>query len=158
MKYPLTQCKAYSEGVRILYRKEQHDLEKIAHQLTVQSCWPSSFERQYVKLFSESTSAGLKIQDNSRNYISKTKSAEFTSIIVSLWKLFNVSTPHKGTRLNEEFSNALIRDDPRFSFLQRIVFWIDSWELTTRTNEASLSRQTFTSLRHSCLTISLTYN
>ena len=77
---------------------------------------------------------------------------------MSLWKIFNVSTPQKGTRLNEEFSKPLIRDDPRFSFLQRIVFWIDAWEVTTRTNKASLSRQTFTSLRHSCLTLPLIIN
>ena len=77
---------------------------------------------------------------------------------MSLWKIFNVSTPQKGTRLNEEFSKPLIRDDPRFSFLQRIVFWIDAWEVTTRTNKASLSRQTLTSLRHSCLTLPLIIN
>ena len=34
MKYPLTQCKACFEDVRILYRKEQHAFAKIAHQLT----------------------------------------------------------------------------------------------------------------------------
>ena len=74
---------------------------------------------------------------------------------MKLWKIFNVSTPQKGTRLNEEFSIPLIGDDTCFSFLQRIVFWFDAWEATTKTNKALLSRQTFTSLRHLCLALPL---
>ena len=65
MKYPLTYYNACFEDVRSLYRQEQHSLAEVAHQLTAKACWPSNFERQNVKLvlkiFNESTSAGIKI-------------------------------------------------------------------------------------------------
>ena len=127
---------------------------KIAHQLTAKACWPSIFERQNVKLalkiFSESTSAGLKIPINSRIDNIKTQSAEFISIIVDIWKIFNVSTPQKGIRLKDEFYNPLVNADPRFLFLERVVFWLEAWEANSKSNKSSLSRQTFTSLKHTC--------
>ena len=114
MKYPLTYYKACFEDVRLLYRQEQHSFAKVTHQLTAKACWPSNFERQNVKLalkiFNESTSAGLKINNSSRIDNFKTQSAEFISIVVNIWKIFNVSTPQKGIRLKDEFSNHLVNE------------------------------------------------
>ena len=71
MKSPLTNFKACFEDVRLLYRQEQNSFAKVAHQLTAKACWPSIFERQNVKLalkiFSESTSAVLKIPEEFAN-------------------------------------------------------------------------------------------
>ena len=157
IKHPLIQYKACFEDVRLLYKQEQHSFAKIAHHLTAKSCWPTSFERQSVKLalkvFNESTIAGLKIQNDARNPNFQTQTAEFVSIILDIWKIFNVSTPQKGTRLNDALSKPLVKDDPRLLFLERIVSWIDAWEPFTRTSKASLTRQTFTSLRHTCLAL-----
>ena len=118
-----------------------------------------ALERQNVKLplniFNESTIAGLKIQNESRHPNSKTQSAEFVSIILHIWKIFSVCTPQKGTRLNDDLSKPLVKDDPRFLFLERIVNWIDAWEPITKNSKASLTRQTFTSLRHTCLALPL---
>ena len=112
-------------------------------------------ERQNVKLalkiFNQSTIAGLQIQNDSRDDVFKTQTAEFISIILKIWKIFNDSTPQKGTRLRDEFSKPLVRDDPRFSFHERIVVWIETWEATTKANKASLTHQTFTSLKHTCI-------
>ena len=108
-----------------------------------------------LKIFHESTIAGLQIQNDSRDDLFKTQTAEFISIILKIWKIFNVSTPQKGTRLRDEFSKSLVLDDPRFSFLERIVVWIETWEATTKANKASLTRQTFTSLRHTCISLPL---
>ena len=159
IKYPLTKCKACFEDVRSLYKQEQHSFAKIPHQLIAKSCWPSSIERENVKLalkiFNELTIAGLIIQDQSRDEAFKTQTAEFISIILDIWKIFNVSTPQKGIRLRDEFLKPLVRDDPRFSFLERIVVWIETWEATTKANKASLTHQTFTSLRHTCITLPL---
>ena len=77
IKYPLTQYKACFEDVRLLYKQEHHSFAKIAHHLTAKSCWPSSMERQNVKLalkiFNKSTIAGLQIQNDSRDDVFKTQ-------------------------------------------------------------------------------------
>ena len=72
---------------------------------------------------------------------------------MKIWKIFNVSTPQKGTRLRDEFSKPLVLDDPRFSFLERVIVWIETWEATTKANKASLTRPT--SLRHTCISLPL---
>ena len=100
--YPLTQYKVCFEDVWLLYKHEQYSFAKVAHHLTAKSCWPSSFESQNwklaLKIFNESTIAGLKIQNESRHPNTKTKSAEFVSISLHIWKIFNVFTPQKGIR------------------------------------------------------------
>ena len=40
-------------------------------------------------------------------------------------------------------------------FLERIINWIDAWEAITKSSKAPLIRQTFTSLRHTCLALPL---
>ena len=107
MKYPLTYLRFCFEDVRLLYRQEQHYFANIAHHLTAKAYWPSTFEGQnanlLLKIFSESTSAGLEIQNISRIDKFKTQSAEFISIIVDIRKIFNVNTSQKGIRLKDEF-------------------------------------------------------
>ena len=147
--------KALFEDIRQLYRSEQNSVAKLAHRLTAKSCWPTSLERQNVSLahrvFNESTAAALTIQNSSRLKF-KSDTADFVTIISKVWKTFNINTPNKGIRLNDELSLPLVNNDPRFHYLGRIVDWFDRWK-TFPEKTGKLSTQTFTSFRHSCLAL-----
>ena len=85
------------------------------------------------------------------------QTADFISIICKVWKIFNINTPNKGLLLKDEFSNPLSYNDTRFSFLKRVIDWLECWKSIPEKN-GKLSPQTFTSFRHSCVTLSLIVN
>ena len=95
----------------MLYNSERDSLAKLAPRLTAKSCYPSSLERQNVKLFlkvvHESTIAGLAIQNVCWDS-------------PSLWKIFNVNMPYKHVRLNDPMSKPLTFNDERFIFLTQL--------------------------------------
>ena len=59
------------EEIRQLYRSQQNKIIKLAQRLTSKSCWSSTLERQNVgiaqRIFDESTSAALAIQNSSKS-------------------------------------------------------------------------------------------
>ena len=76
IKYPLTQYKACFEDVRLLYKREQHSFAKIAHHLTANMLAfdHGTTERKLaLKIFHESTIAGLQIQNDSRDDLFRRK-------------------------------------------------------------------------------------
>ena len=105
---------------------------KLAPRLSAKACYPSNIERQNVKLvlkiIHESTIAALTIQNDSRHPELKIHTSHFVEIILNLWKIFNVNTPYKGIGLNESLCRPLTQNDERFSFLSRIVKWLEVWE------------------------------
>ncbi|KAI6648710.1 Transposable element P transposase [Oopsacas minuta] len=119
-QYPLCLHSASFPDVRLLYSSERGSLAKLAPQLTAKACFPSSIERQNVRLI--------------------------------LKKIFNVSTPFKGIRLNDNLSTPLISHDERFIYLARIVYWLDAWQ-SLPGKSGKLSKQTYTSLRHACIAL-----
>ena len=70
----------------------------------------------------------------------------------TVWKFFNINSTNKGILLKDEFSIPLTNNDPRFSFLKRVVDWADCGQ-TMLDKNGILSPQTFTSFRHSCLAL-----
>ena len=155
-RYPVQIYSACFQDVRLLYRSERHSLAKLAPHLTIKACFPSSIERQNVKMvlkvINELTLAALKIQNESRSPDYRKNTSDFVSLLLSLWKIFNVNTPFKGIRLNECLSNPLTLNDERFSYLNRIVYWLDAWEALPG-KVGKLSKQTFTSFRHACIAL-----
>ena len=137
--------RALFEDIRLLYRSEQNSVAKLAHRLTAKSCWPSNLERQSVSL------AHRVFKDYSRLKF-KTNTADFVTIISNIWKIFNINTPNKGIRLNDELSHPLVNNDSRFQYLRKIVDWLDQWK-TFPEKSGKLTTQTFTSLCHSCLAL-----
>ena len=103
------------------------------------------------RVYNESTATALTIQNSSR-LKSKSDTDDFVTIISKVWKIFNIKTPNKGIRLNDELSLPLVNNDPRFYYLGRIVDWLDRWK-TFPEKTGKLSTQTFTSFRHSCLAL-----
>ena len=118
------------EDVRLLFKTE-HNVAKTAHRLTVKSCWPSNLERQNVglalRVFNGSTAAALQLHATRENLSSQT--SEFISLITNIWKIFNVNTPNKGFRLNDTNSMSLRNNDVSFSFLSKVVEWLDNWKM-----------------------------
>ena len=74
--YP-TICYSVFDDIRTLYKSDRCNIFKRAPKLTSKACWPSSLERQNVnlalKIFHESTTAGLIALNIERKNISKTK-------------------------------------------------------------------------------------
>ena len=149
--------KAMFNDIRLLYKSEQHSTVKQAHRLNSKACWPTTLERQNVNLalrvFNESTSAALKIQNDSRSEF-KNDTPYFIDIINKIWKIFNANSPFKHVHLKDEFSSPLTEDEWRFSFLNLISNWLDRWR-STNDKDGKLSPQTFVSFRHSCITLPL---
>ena len=79
--YPLKICHASFRDIRMLYNSERDSLAKRAPRLTAKSCYPSSLERQNVKLVlkvvHESTIAGLAIQNEQRSPAFKSNTSDF---------------------------------------------------------------------------------
>ena len=150
------------EKIRALYKADQSSLAKLAPRLTAKACWPSSLERQNVTLalrvFDNSTASALKVccfsEPHSDTHF---HTAEFITIICDIWKMFNINTPYKGIRLNDELSHPFVLNDPRFNYVSRVIDWLEKWKnLPKKTGK--LTTQTFTSFRHSCIAITSIIN
>ena len=125
--YPLKFGCASFQDVRQLYNSERTSLAKLTPHLTMKSCFPSSIERQNVKLVlkvvNELTISALTIQNELRYPEYRNNTPEFVDTLLTVWKLFNVNTPFKGIRLNDNFSRPLTLNDERLLFLTRVVYW-----------------------------------
>ena len=154
--YPLKICYASFRAFRMLYTSERESLAKLAPRLISKSCYPSNLESQNVKLVlkvvHESTIAALAIQDEKRPPALKSNTSDFVGILLSRWKIFNVNTPFKHTRLNDPLSKPVTFNDDRCIFLTRIVYWIEAWQ-SLPGKGGKLSKQTFTSFKHTCLVL-----
>ena len=122
----------------------------------MKACFPSSIERQNVKLVlkvvNELTLSALTIQNGLCTPEFRNNTPEFVDILLTVWRLFNVNTPFKGIRLKDHFSEPLTFNDERFLFLTRVVFWLDAWQALPG-KSGKLSKQTYTSFRHACIAL-----
>ena len=154
-RYPPCVYSAYFQ-VRLLYNSVRGSLAKLAPQLTVKACFPSSIEKQNVslvlKVINELTLSGLQIQNEARCQDYRNITSNFISILLTLRKIFNISTPLKGLRLNDSLSTPLNLNDERFIYLTRMEFWSDAWQ-NLPGKAGKLSKQTYTSLRHACIVL-----
>ena len=121
--------------------------------MSIKACFPSSIERQNVKLVlkvvNELTLAALKLQNELRTLETRSNTHDFVDILLIIWKVFNINSPLKGQRLNDDISRPLTFQDERFSFLACVVFWLEAWQALPN-NMGKLSKQTFTSFKHAC--------
>ncbi|KAI6658151.1 Transposable element P transposase [Oopsacas minuta] len=152
---PLYPFGIFQDG-RLLYSSERGSLAKLAPQLTAKACFPSSIERQnfrlVLKVFNDLTLSALEIQNDKRCEEYRNNTSTFVRILLTLWKIFNVSTPFKGIHLNDNLSTPLILHDERFINLARIVYWLDAWQ-SLPGKSGKLSEQTYTSLKHACIAL-----
>jgi hypothetical protein len=138
------------EAIREVYNIETEKLLKFGYGLSLKALWPSTFERQNVKLVTqifndnvENNLLELGPSNNIRNY---EDTARFINIIKRWWEVVNVKTPLKGLRLRNEMQKPLTihENDERRIFLEKVFSWLEAWEsipnndgkLTTETHQA----------------------
>ena len=80
-----------------------------------------------------------------RNNWSNQRDSECTFV-----QIFNINTPVKGIRLNDEYSFPLTHNDSRSAFLAKVVEWLDIWKKLPG-KYGKLSAQAFNSFRHACI-------
>lgn len=141
--------------LRSLFALENKNIVKCAYKLTLKSLYPSNIERQNVQLalqiFNENNVAALKTIENFEILGGQSlciNTSNFIEIILKWWKIFNIKSPKKGVRLNDDWQKPFSSlNDERFIFLDKFSEWLDIWHNTAGT--ASLTNETYTALSHS---------
>ena len=155
--YPSINYAAFDD-LRVLYKADKFSIIKRAPKLTSKACWPSHLERQNVKLalkvFHESTAAGLSSFNHENKTGENCHTVEFINLINQIWNIFNVNWVGKDIRFNNPLLAPLHLNDQRLSFLDNVVKWLDFWRAIP-TSSGKLTPQTFTSFRHTCIALSL---
>lgn len=137
-----------------LYDFEKKSLVKLAHQLSYKVLYPSTIQKQNVKLalgiFNEKNIAALKcISKENMNLLSDVKgTALFLDIIVKWWKIVNVKSAWEGKRFNDEYRDPIRSSSTlQLEYLKNILLWLQRWRITVPISQ-SLSAQTFQSFAH----------
>ena len=106
-------------------------LIKRAPKLTSKSCWPFQLERQNVnlalKVFHESTAAGLSSFINHTNIGKTHQTVDFPNLISNIWSIFNVNWVEKDICFNNPYLAPLRHNDEILLFLESIVKWLNCW-------------------------------
>ena len=114
---------------------------KRAPKLTSKACWPSQLERQNVNLamriFHESTAAGLSSFINHTNIGKPHQTVDFLNFINHIWSIFNVNWVGKDIRFNNPYLAPLHHNDERLLFLENVVKWLDCWRAIPSTRVSS---------------------
>jgi hypothetical protein len=139
--------------VRRLYYSEKDNIVKLAPNLTYKALYPSSLERQNVKLalkvFDEKTVVALgEYGTLSKCDFSGTQT--FVNIILKLWKILNVKSTDKGFRKRDDDCRPISDvNDERLSYLRDVYLWLCAWEnLNQRPKEGRLTNETQAALKH----------
>ena len=158
--YP-TICYAAFDDLRTLFKADKFYIIKRAPKLTSKACWPSQLERQNVNLalriFHESTAAGLSSFINHANIGKPLQTVDFLNFINHIWSIFNVNWVGKDIRFNNPYLAPLHYNDGRLLFLENVVKWLDCWRAIPSIR-GKLTPQTFTSFRHTCLALPFLIN
>ena len=149
-------CFAAFDDLRTLYKADKFSIIKRAPKLTSKACWPSHLERQNLnlalKIFHESTAAGLSNFYNEDTTNENRHTVKFILLINKIWNIFNVNWVGMDIRFNNPNFAPLHLNDPRISFLNDVVKWLDCWKFIP-TSRGKLTPQTFTSFRHTCIAL-----
>ena len=146
-------CYAPFQDIRNLFKSDKSNILKRAPKLSAKACWPSALERQNVslalKIFHESTSAGLLAWKMENKIVNNNQTVDFLILINQVWKTFNVNWFGKDIRFKDEYLAPIYPGDFRLQFLENVVSWLDSW-INLPFVSGKLTPQTFTSFRHTC--------
>ncbi|KAH7945961.1 hypothetical protein HPB49_018027 [Dermacentor silvarum] len=139
--------------IRDLHSKECDQLLKYGYGLSRKALYPSSLERQDVKLalqiFNDYLPEALRALGAKHNLFSIEATATFVEIILKWWKIVNVKTPWKGERLRDHFQQPVlsIDNDPKIDFLHMFLKWLDEWKNKGFDN-GTLTKETHAALEH----------
>jgi hypothetical protein len=134
--------------VRRLYYSEKDNIVRLARSLTYKAQYPSSLERQNVKLALKVFGEKTNVAPDEYGTLSKcdfSGTQTFVNIILKLWKILNVKSIDNLFRKRDNDSRPIsdVNDD-RLSYLHDVYLW-----LCTRENlEGRLTNETQVALKH----------
>lgn len=138
-------------SVKNLYEMESGNLLKYGYTLTQKALWPSSLEKQSVKLalqlFNKTVSTSLLDVGEAKNILNSSGTAQFIDIFSSWFTIMNVKSPNKGFHLRDKFSRPLTGkdDDDNLLFLCNFLDWLKRWgQLDSDTGR--LTNETYSAL------------
>lgn len=121
-------------ALRKFYELEQDKLLKYGYGLSVKALYPTSFERQNVKLvlqiFNEKIIEGLTLFSKKHGVPHVHETAKFIRIILNWWDVVNVKSTTKGLRKNNVLMCPITNDasDERVFFLKKFLVWLQHWK------------------------------
>ncbi|KAH6936901.1 hypothetical protein HPB50_024064 [Hyalomma asiaticum] len=139
--------------IRDLHSKECDQLLKYGYGLSRKALYPSSLERQDVKLalqiFNDYLPEALRALAAKHNLFSFEATATFIEIILKWWKIVNVKTPWKGERLRDHFQQPVlsIDNDPKIDFLHMFLKWLDEWK-NKGFDKGTMTKETHAAVEH----------
>jgi hypothetical protein len=105
-----------------------------------------------LSVFCESTRDALYFYAEHEGKTAWHGTADFISLIISLWNVMNVKTCSKGKhKRNETMDPIRTSCDWQLDFLKKFADFVQRWEVS---NRPGLTRETFLALRHTCLALS----
>ncbi|XP_049843150.1 uncharacterized protein LOC126294965 [Schistocerca gregaria] len=125
---------AQYKNLELVYEKERNSLVKYGHTLSATVLYPSSIQKQNVKL----------ALPNVTEHINQT--VTFLEVIVNWWKTVNVRSVFEGQRFNYPYREAIRKtSDNQVTFLSNLCHWLKVWRVSVPISDA-LTSQTFQSL------------
>ena len=140
------------KSIKSLYEVEYNDLVKYSYGLNLKALYPTSIERQNVKLamkiFNEYIIEGLRQGGSKYGIANWTSTAIFIEIIYKWFCIMNVKCLSKGKRLNHDYMHPLSDENHlNFKFLFNFLAWMDHWK-EQKQDIGKLTRETHSALSH----------
>lgn len=122
------------DALKELHRLEEGSLLKYGYGLTLKALFPSSLERQNVKLalqiFSGRIVTALNEIGPLKNLENWQDTACYIDIICKWWDVVNVKSNLKGKRLRNTYQEPITRNSDHITtFLNDFLKWLDRWEV-----------------------------
>ena len=148
-------CTANFQDIVDLYNHEATMALKKAHRLSAATLDPKNIEKTSVKLavsvFCESTRDALKFYSAQENKSTWGDTGDFISLILKLWNVMNVKSRTKGKHKRDYTMDPVCSPlDWKLEYLGEFADFLQRWE---NSKQPGLTRETFLSLRHTCLAL-----
>lgn len=134
-----------------MHNYEKENLLKYGYKLSLKALYPTSIERQNVKLalqiFNRETVNALNIFGSKNEEQTYFDTATYIEIIRTWWDIVNVKTFFKGKRLRNIYEEPITKESIHIQkFLNDFLIWLEKWELY---NEGKITKETHHALHHS---------
>lgn len=153
--------KASVNDLKKIFLEEERNIIKLAPSLSRKVLYPSSIERQNVKLCirlfdNKNVTALEEVHKNNLHLVKGT--VTFLNLISKWWKIVNVKSQFKGVRFRDTHYDAIKSPDcdKNIVFFKNFLRWLELWNDLTIPGEPNTSRNgklsthTQFSLTHTC--------
>lgn len=119
-------------ALKQMYASENGLILKHGYSLSLKSLYPSSIERQNVKLALNVLNNHIVValrELGPKSYLDNWEgTANFIERICQWWDVVNVKTPLKGQRLKNVFQEPITSHSNHISFMHDFLKWLNKWE------------------------------